>query len=431
MRRTKKNECFKLITYNCRKGIIKRGNLTEPSGKDYYKAESRSIYKMRIFISCEALSYDTAQTTQVIEISENLELSGNKTFIFAPGTRKYRGDKKINITYVPTVDLFILRSISYQFFLFFYMGIMSIKTKPNVIYTRIGMFSIAPLVLSKILRTPHVIHLADDIIEDMVFVKTNAKVIGLCKNMEKINCIMSQKITTPTEGIKKSILERYKIREDKVSVISNGANTEMFKPGDKEESRQNLRLNGKIYICFIGSLVRWQGLEYLIRAAPDILEHCPETSFLIVGDGPQLQELREQVNELNLSNKVIFTGAVPYRDIPKYINASDICVAPFIKTRNESMGLSPLKIFEYGACGKAIVASRINSLIFIEEQGMGILVDPENPEEIAKALVTLLKDKELMEKMSKKGSEYITTTRTWRSAARTLESIFNSMIQEN
>ena len=58
-------------------------------------------------------------------------------------------------------------------------------------------------------------------------------------------------------------------------------------------------------------------------------------------------ELINLAAKTGVSDKFIFTGAVPYEEVPKYINSSDVCVAPFVRARNERIGLSPLKNYEY------------------------------------------------------------------------------------
>ena len=103
-----------------------------------------------------------------------------------------------------------------------------------------------------------------------------------------------------------------------------------------------------------------------------------------------------------MGNKFIFTEAVPYEDVPKYINASDVCIAPFITARYMKIGLSPLKIYEYMACKNPIVPSRISNLGFIKQNNAGILVESENPKKLANAIIKLLKDTKLREEMGER-----------------------------
>jgi glycosyltransferase involved in cell wall biosynthesis len=247
----------------------------------------------------------------------------------------------------------------------------------------------------------------------------------------------SAKLTVVTENIKQSLHHNYKIPHPKIDVIPNGANTELFRPLNMLNSREQLDIDrNDTVICFEGCFYAWQGLEYLVGTMPIILKKVPNTTFLIVGDevstgnGDSKRKLIGMVKELDLEKKVIFTGVVPYEEVPIYLNASDVCVAPFIKKRNIKVGLSPLKIYEYAACGKPIVTSRIPNLEFIEQNNAGILVEPENTKELAKAIIKLLKDKKLRDEMGRNGRDYVAKNHSWESVAKKVAEVCEGVIEE-
>ena len=198
----------------------------------------------------------------------------------------------------------------------------------------------------------------------------------------------SDKIIAVTPGIKANLEKNYNISGEKIVVVSNGANTLLFKPLEQEACRKELGLDSKTpYICFVGNLAPWQGVEYLVKAAPLIFSQFPECHFLIVGDGVMKNELVKLSTKLGIKDKFIFTGVVAYDRVPIYINASDICVAPFIFARNAKIGLSPLKLYEYMACGKPVVASNISGVSnALEASQGGIAVVPENPDVLSAEL---------------------------------------------
>jgi len=232
------------------------------------------------------------------------------------------------------------------------------------------------------------------------------------------------KIITVTDGIKEYLINEFYIDSSKITVIPNAVDPDLFKPFDKKKCITGLKLNeNNYYVCFIGQLVPWQGIENLVKAAALILRDRANTTFLVVGDGPLKKKLVNLTVKNNISDKFIFTGMVPHNEIPKYINASDICVAPFVKERNEKIGLSPLKIFEYAACGKPIVVSKISNLEFIEETNAGVMVEPEKPEEIRRAIIDLFKNPKLQKKMGKNGRDYILKNFTWAGLAKQFEKV--------
>ena len=219
--------------------------------------------------------------------------------------------------------------------------------------------------------------------------------------------------------------KRYRIPADKIVVIPNGANTDLFKPMDQNAVKDVLGLNHENkYVCFVGKLLPWQGLEYLVQAAPLVLEKVPEAKFLIVGDGMMQKELEAMTKKLDLEDKFVFTGSVPFEDVPKYINASDVCVAPFSRARNEKIGLSPLKIYEYMACGKTVVGSDIKGVgDFLEDFNAGISFASEDYAGFAQAIIKLLLDENIRKIMGNNGRVVVIKKYSWSNTARKIINI--------
>lgn len=241
----------------------------------------------------------------------------------------------------------------------------------------------------------------------------------------------SDRIIAVTPGIKANLEKFYSIPGEKIVVVSNGANTSLFKPLEQETCRKELDLNPEIpYVCFVGNLAPWQGIEYLVKASPSILSRFPECRFLIVGDGIMKNELIKLSGELGVEDKFIFTGVVAYECVPLYINASDACVAPFILARNAKIGLSPLKLYEYMACGKPVVASNISGVSdALETSEGGIPVLPENPEALAEAILKLLGNPDLRMKLGSKGLSYVTENYSWYSVAKQVDRVCKAGLQ--
>lgn len=237
--------------------------------------------------------------------------------------------------------------------------------------------------------------------------------------LERFNLPKGNKIIAVTSKMKEVLQKDYGVPEDKIVVIPNGANIDLFRPMDTLEARRELNLEqNDYYICFVGTIWSPQGIEHLIRSMPSILRKCPNSPLLIVGDGTIKEELVKLAQRVGVSNKVIFTGMVLYRKVPLYINASDICVLPATRELNERIGSSALKLCEYMACGKPVVASRFSGFEMIEDNETGILVQPEDPPELATAIVRLLQDEELRKEMGKNGRRYVVENRSWESVAK-------------
>jgi glycosyltransferase involved in cell wall biosynthesis len=240
----------------------------------------------------------------------------------------------------------------------------------------------------------------------------------------------SDRIIAVTPGIKSNLEKGYKIPGEKIFVVSNGANTFLFQPLEQETCRKELGLDLKTpFVCFVGNLAPWQGVEYLIKAASHILSTFPECHFLIVGDGAMKHNLMKLSRELEVEDKFIFTGVIAYDRVPLYINASDICTAPFIFARNAKIGLSPLKLYEYMACGKPVVASNISGVYEVLEAGGGIPVLPENPKALAEGILKLLENPDLRMELGSKGLSYVTENYSWYSVAKKVNEVCKSAFE--
>ncbi len=344
----------------------------------------------------------------ILELLRNLKKYSD-VVMFAPG-QKSADHAFSGIKYVPVIDNKYFVQPSYEFILSFYLLYSCIRNRPDVLYLRQNSFPFFPIFLCNILKIPSVVEV-NGLVLDELKVNPDSKSFAyrvfscLALRSEKFNYKYCDRIVSVTDKLKSELVRLYSVPEDKVYVINNGANTDVFKPLDSGQTKAELGLeNSKKYVCFVGHLAAWQGVEFLIHASPLILEKCHDAHFLVVGDGVMKDKLLEITSRLGLSDKFTFTGRIPYERVPLYINAADVCVAPFIKERNSKIGLSALKTYEYLACGKPIVASSIPGVKdLIESSGGGISVTPENPEELAAAVVRLLSDENTRALMGDKG----------------------------
>jgi glycosyltransferase involved in cell wall biosynthesis len=360
----------------------------------------------------------SGSNVHILELLRNLKKYTN-TVLFAPG-QKSVNRSLAGAKYVPVIDNKYLVQPSYEFMLSFYLLYSCIRNRPDVLYLRQNSFPFFPIMLCKVLKIPSIVEV-NGLVLDELKVNPNSQSFAyrvfsyLALRSEKFNYRHCDRIVSVTDKLKDELVRLYSVPESKIHIINNGANTDVFKPLDSKQTRKKLRLDdSKKYVCFVGHLAAWQGVEFLIQASPLILEKCPDARFLIIGDGVMKDKLIEITSELGVSDKFTFTGRVPYEQVPFYINAADVCVAPFIKERNSRIGLSALKTYEYLACGKPIVASSIPGVHdLIESSGGGISVTPEDPEELANAVVRLLSDEKARAEMGKKGRKYVVKNHSW------------------
>ena len=335
-------------------------------------------------------------------------------------TSPFRGVGLISLLFLKEIELFILafRTI--------------LAEKPDLIYRRHSMFN-SEYILSAIFKIPNITEvngiICDEVRARFESDKFSLWVIG---NIEKHNFGKADNNIVVTSELKKTLINNYNISVNKIVVVENGANTELFKPLDPILAKRKLNLDTSIsYICFVGALAIWHGVDDFISSIPYVLKDYPNTSALVIGEGTIKRELIKLSEKLGVSDKIIFTGKIQYKKVTWYINASEICVSPMkMSARNLRVGASPLKLYEYLACGKPVVSSRLSGQEFIEEKTCGFVVNTEDHLEFAKAIVTLLRDPDLRQRMGENGIKYILENRSWNSVAKEVAAVFDSTIKE-
>jgi glycosyltransferase involved in cell wall biosynthesis len=250
---------------------------------------------------------------------------------------------------------------------------------------------------------------------------------------EKFNYLASTHIICVASQIKKRILKYYGLPPEKVSVILNGVNAEKMPVMDSEVAKTKIGLlpDNKV-IGFVGHFFPWDGIEYLIEAAEKIVKRIRNVRFLIIGHGLWGQHLPQLADKRGLTDYFIFTGKVPWERLYNFINAFDIATAPYSKAINLQSGRSSLKILEYFACKKPVVASEtevIPEIVDLAEKGLGLTVQPEDARALADAILHLLENDSLRKKMGQGGREYVERERSWKIVARKTQDIMNALVQ--
>lgn len=381
-----------------------------------------------IYISFPDVNGSDGSSTHVREILRNLSINNSIT-VFSP--TKYPPNFGNNVTFKRCryLNIGLFRAFTFSISAFFICCFYLLRNKCDLIYERAHFFGTGCNV-SLFFKIPVIVEVNGISNETGVLPKSIAKIMNLYLS-NRYSC--ATHIIAVTPKLKEFLQSIYRIPPHKISVVENGANIDLFKPMDKKGVLEKLNLDTDYkYICFVGHLAPWQGVEYLIKSSPYILDKCPNTKFIIVGEGPKLEELVKLTDHLNISQNYLFTGYVDYEKVPLYINASNICVAPFVIERNERIGLSALKIYEYLACGKPVIASKITGIEeLLSASNGGISVTPEDVHDLGKAIVRLLQDDTLGEKMGTNGYEFIKNHHSWKVAAANVEHISYEVIDNS
>jgi glycosyltransferase involved in cell wall biosynthesis len=175
-------------------------------------------------------------------------------------------------------------------------------------------------------------------------------------------------------------------------------------------------------IAYVGNLAPWQGVDDLIEIAFRLLSKNKALKFLIVGEGVLKLPLLKKVLNFGYDEKIVFTGMLNHEDIPFLINLADICVAPL-----RVMTGSPIKVFEYMACGKPVITSKIDGLEFIEAEGAGRLTAPEDVIGLEEALNELIADPLKRADMGQKGMQIARGRFSWETRVKEIEELLKNL----
>jgi glycosyltransferase involved in cell wall biosynthesis len=226
----------------------------------------------------------------------------------------------------------------------------------------------------------------------------------------------ADRLVAVTEGIRRRLIAEYGVSPERISVIGNGADTDRFSPISRESACKDIGLSpGFLYLCYVGTFMPWHALPVILEATAIVQAARPDVRLLLVGDGDGRAGAEQQAKDLGIADSVIFTGRVPHDLVPAYIAASTLCLATFTSARNDGIGLSPLKVYEYLACGRPVVASDIEGVTeTLCESGGGLVVPPDDAAGLAAAIVALLDDGGEGERMGIAGRKWVAENRSWK-----------------
>jgi len=343
----------------------------------------------------------TGGLIRIFSLADNLLALGYHVHLILPRLGNPQKQTNAPVDEVPFIDLPILRPLSFHLLSSIYLLYRCFRGRKKV-YVR-QMNSFLPLLIARLTGAFTYYEIPND-----PFIAYNLYQPWkrtLVKGIDSLSWKLAHRVVVLSHWTKGRLLNFTTLKGEKIIVFPSGTDTELFHPTDKGEACNILGLDpGYYYIGFIGSFLAYQGLETVIRAAPRIVSQVPITRFLFVGDGPMKPAWEKEVKKLGLEKHFIFPGQVPYREVPLYLGAMDICVAPHRADSNQS---SPVKIFDYLAAGKAVVASDVEAVReIVNDRTIICLSRPNSVQDWSEKILFLLKEKDLRQEMGLKAREY-------------------------
>jgi glycosyltransferase involved in cell wall biosynthesis len=211
-----------------------------------------------------------------------------------------------------------------------------------------------------------------------------------------------------------------------IDVIHNGIDCEQFSPSATDGgSVPELNDADPPYVAFVGRLQPGKGAHYLIDAFARIADSYPERQLVLVGDGPQRDELEQLAREKGIGDRVEFLGEIPNEAIPAVVGEADVFALPSLA---EGM---PRTVLEALACKTPVVTTDLEQLRPLVKD-VGRLVPSESPPELADALDDLLEaSPETREAMGERGREKILNNYSWRDTVRQTTDVYRELVDKS
>jgi glycosyltransferase involved in cell wall biosynthesis len=271
------------------------------------------------------------------------------------------------------------------------------REKFDFIFTIFHPFHLVPnaaVSCSKVLGIPAIVKIDDAIYERSHGFKTIQRRIEKILNTRSLK--NATKLLVSNEGTKELVSNFYGIPKNKMSIVPNGIDLSSFEKNNNDRKKN---------IVFSGAMYYHRGLDILLGAVQEIVKKIPEARFILIGDGQEMQKLKNSVIEKNLSSNVEFKGWIPKNEIPYNLMESCIGIGPLRATEVTKNAL-PIKVLEYMASSLPIIAAEETLQEDILKDGQnGYFI--KNSDDLAKKIIFLLQNDQLRESMGKKSRDMV------------------------
>jgi PEP-CTERM/exosortase A-associated glycosyltransferase len=243
--------------------------------------------------------------------------------------------------------------------------------------------------------------------------------------LETWACRYAAQIAVICDGLRTDLIRRG-VPEAKIAIVPNGINPETFvAQGPDLEVAKDLGVEGRKVVGFIGSFNRYEGLDLLVKAVAQLAALRSDVVLLLVGGGEMEKELRNQIAQLKMEDRVVLTGRIPQEKIHAIYSLIDILVYPRYSVRLTEL-VTPLKPLESMAMGKPIIASDIGGHRELIRDGYtGVLFKAGDLPALAQILNQVLDDSELRDRLAAQGLDWVRRNRSWKKTTSVYSQIYS------
>jgi glycosyltransferase involved in cell wall biosynthesis len=295
---------------------------------------------------------------------------------------------------------------------------------PDVIYERYNLNLLAGIWLARLTRTPLLLEVNAPLAEE----RARFGGLGLgwlareieASIWERVDCVL------PVSDVLGAYCAKSGVDRQRISVIPNAIDPACYDGIDSEVAKRALGLSGKIVLGFSGFMREWHGLDSVVEALaqPDLPQSL---HFLLLGDGPARAVMEQRAAELGIAHRLTFAGIVQRDELGRHVAAFDIALQP-----KAVAYASPLKLFDYMAAGKAIVApDQPNIRELLSHEKAALLFDPQHKNAMLDAILRLVRDAGLRRRLGTGARRQIDERGfTWRDNARRVAGLAAGLMRE-
>jgi glycosyltransferase involved in cell wall biosynthesis len=294
--------------------------------------------------------------------------------------------------------------------------------RPALIYQRAGGLNLAGLTLSRLLQAPLILEYnSSDAQRARLWGERRYRLAGLLEQVERVGVERADVVSAISEVLAGELAARLPSSRGRLVVNPNGVDPAKFHPAvDGRAVRSRLEIpNGRVVLGFSGTFMPYQGLRVLAHALMELAAsgRLQGLHVLLLGAGGARSELEPALADPEIRSRVSMPGAVPFAEIEMYLAACDILISPHALPEIPGLQFywSPIKVFEYMAMGRAIVASRLGQIAeILEHEVDALLVPAGEPKALADAIDRLAADPELRRRLGAAARRKVVERFTWK-----------------
>lgn len=293
---------------------------------------------------------------------------------------------------------------------------------PDVVYERASLFGTAGLTFAREAGVPHLLELNAPLVDEQQRYRQGGALRDLAEASESWLLRGTDAVLAVSAPLAAHVVARG-VAADRVHVVANGVDTQRFHPGDGAAVRARFGLGDGPVLGFVGGLRPWHGIEVLPALVAALRPQHPGVTALVVGDGPLRAGLEREARRLHVERHVVLTGTLPHEAVPDCIRAFDVALAPYPEAAH-AFYFSPLKLYEYLACGIPVVAARLGQIADAVTEGTtGRLYPAGDLDALVAACTSLLDDAGTRRRMGAAAAAAVAARHTWRHNAERVTAI--------